>query len=642
MSWVTDLARKAKPPFVINDSKTPSGRAHVGALRGVLIHDSIFRTIRALDESVRYYFGSDDFDALDELPYGLEEYYRPYLGVPLCNVPAPPGSDASDIADFYISDFFDVFRKLGVSAETYRMRDLYRSDRMDEIIRTVLLEHRQIQAIYYRISGSRRPDNWHPLQVICPTCGKVGTTMVTDYDGRRVYYECCPSLVSWATGCGSKGWITPFGGNSKLPWKIEWAARWAVLGVTIEGAGKDHTTRGGSRDIADAVARDVLGINPPLNLPYEFFLVGGSKMSSSKGIGASASEIAHLLPPQVLRFLLVRTPPRRALNFSPDLEFLARLYADYDRMLSDMEEARATALVKELYFLSRVPGSVAETARVGRILPWDTIVSIIQLPHVDFWTQARQRFDPPLSPAEVEQLRQRVESAQTWLQKYASSKERVEVTQNGHVQISLLSNSQRGFLATAASIMEDIPWEPDAVQASLFDGARITPIDPREAFEAIYMTFLGRKSGPRAGNLLAFLDRESVLRTLSHARYSRRELLKQTALPQEQIITRVRDLAAELDRVELTPEVSAIDIDNLAGSEGAAQDSFVDGIGAVNIIVAPMSGKRELLRTVLVTFEGYGSSAEKEEEYFIDIFNEFIDELKAAVGVPIDVKPLVR
>ena len=73
MSWVTELADRTNPPFAINDSKTPSGRAHVGALRGVLIHDSIYRELHRRDPAATTYtFGCDDYDALDELPHGLE------------------------------------------------------------------------------------------------------------------------------------------------------------------------------------------------------------------------------------------------------------------------------------------------------------------------------------------------------------------------------------------------------------------------------------------------------------------------------------------------------------------------------------------------------------------------------------------
>ena len=32
---------------VVNDSKTPSGRVHVGAVRGVIIHDVVYRALKS-------------------------------------------------------------------------------------------------------------------------------------------------------------------------------------------------------------------------------------------------------------------------------------------------------------------------------------------------------------------------------------------------------------------------------------------------------------------------------------------------------------------------------------------------------------------------------------------------------------------
>src|SRR6185503_11846074 len=108
MFWTEDVAAKCAGPQVINDSKTPSGRVHVGALRGVLIHDAVFRTLKERAVPVRYLFGVDDYDPVDEIPAGQAEHFEKYLGAPLCNVPPPPGSTASDMAEHFIGEFFDV------------------------------------------------------------------------------------------------------------------------------------------------------------------------------------------------------------------------------------------------------------------------------------------------------------------------------------------------------------------------------------------------------------------------------------------------------------------------------------------------------------------------------------------------------
>ena len=155
MFWTEDVAARCSGPQIINDSKTPSGRVHVGAMRGVLIHDAIFRTLREKGIEARYLFGVDDYDPLDEIPAGKGAHFEQYLGQPLCNVPPPDNSSASDMAEHYIQEFFDVFEELGVKVEKYRMRDVYRSGQFNAAIDTILRAAPTVRRVYKEVSNSR-------------------------------------------------------------------------------------------------------------------------------------------------------------------------------------------------------------------------------------------------------------------------------------------------------------------------------------------------------------------------------------------------------------------------------------------------------------------------------------------------------
>ena len=69
MFWTQELLKAINKdqPQLINDSKTPSGEPHIGSLRGVLIHDAIYKVLRDEGYNVRYTFGSDDYDPVDEM-----------------------------------------------------------------------------------------------------------------------------------------------------------------------------------------------------------------------------------------------------------------------------------------------------------------------------------------------------------------------------------------------------------------------------------------------------------------------------------------------------------------------------------------------------------------------------------------------
>ena len=336
MDWADELASRVSGPQVVNDSKTPSGTVHVGSLRGPVILDVITRALRANGHETTLLYGVDDMDPMDAQALLTPDAIDREMGRPLAHVPDPAGDGHASYARHFASIFVDIFAGLGIHPDRYYwMSDIYPTGAMDPYIRIALDRAALVREIYRRVANVQHPDTWHPLGVVCPTCGKVGTTIVTDWDGEKVFYECRANLVTWARGCGSSGWISPFGGAAKLPWNLEWAAQWSLFGVTIEPGGKDLSTAGGSRDRSDAIAREVYEREPPLNVPYEFLNIGGKKMSTSKGQGAAAHTIAEVIPPEQLRFLFVRPRPNQAIEFDPDgTDAIPRLFDEFDKFAS--------------------------------------------------------------------------------------------------------------------------------------------------------------------------------------------------------------------------------------------------------------------------------------------------------------------
>jgi len=531
MFWTEDVAAKCSGPQIINDSKTPSGRVHVGALRGVLIHDAIFRTLREKGIEARYLFGVDDYDPLDEIPAGKGEHFEKYLGQPLCNVPPPDNSPATDMAEHYIQEFFEIFDELGVKVEKYRMRDVYKSGRFNQAIDTILQNAATVRRVYKEVSNSDRPETWYPFQAVCENCGRIGTTEVFHYDGREVSYRCRPDMVKWARGCGHEGRVSPFDGKGKLPWKLEWVAKWLTFPVTIEGAGKDHSTKGGSRDVSAACLKAIFGKEPPLNVPYEFFLVGGAKMSSSKGIGAAARNIADLLPPEVLRFLMIRTKPLSPVNFDVKEEGIVKLYNEFDRFMSrSVHEKNATPDEACVYRLSELkPEGDYYNAN------FQVVSALVQLPHLDEVKEITKRKGAPLTEIEMRHLEQRIASAKMWVENYATEEEKTKLQETLPARAEELTAAQRAFLHRLADVLPETAWDDDSLQTKIFEVARLTPIEQPVAFKAIYRVLLNREQGPKAGNLLAFLERDFVIKRFRELTYDKLEYWRQSATSEEDL-----------------------------------------------------------------------------------------------------------
>lgn len=531
MSWLDDLERKLHKVDVqvVNDAKSPSGKPHVGALRGVLIHDAVYKFLKEKGINVKNIYGSDDYDPMDELPGGYPaELYENYLGVPLSNVPAPPNSDQKDLAMHFISDFFKIFDELNVNADLYYMRDYYKSGLFNEAIDTLLRRADEVREIYKKVSHADRPDDWFPVQVVCEKCGRLGTTQVTGFDGKEVTYVCREDMVTWAKGCGHVGKVSPFDGRGKLPYKVEWASKWKYLGITIEGAGTDHNTRGGSRDVANAVSRRIFNYEPPVNIPYGFFLLGGAKMSSSKGIGATARDMTTFLPPEILRFLMLNTQPKRAINFEPSQAYITKLFNDYDKLHNNIiNDKEIVDYEKQIYSLSNVFGN-----EKYQVIDFSQIVTLIQLPYVDIYQKAEEKFGRTLTEIEKEKLTRRVQAAKYWIENLAPEGDLFQLQKTLPASAKELSQTQRYFLKTFVEFSKNIERSEDKMQTAIFDSARLTPINPKLAFAAVYRILLNKDRGPKAGNLISALDKDFIAKRFNELEINLPEFWNEASMPQ--------------------------------------------------------------------------------------------------------------
>jgi len=516
--WADAIAARLSGRQVVNDSKSPSGTVHIGSLRGVILHDTITRAIRSAGLPCRFLYGVDDMDAMDNQALLTPNAITRYMGAPLCNVPAPAGSDAANYARHFVGQlFFELFAPLGINPEFYWVSELYARGDMDGYVRQALEGADVVRAIYANVSKVIKDATWLPLQVICENCGKIGTTYASDWDGNTVAYTCRPGLVKWAQACGYSGRVSPFGGRAKLPWNLEWAAKWGLFGVTLEGCGKDLSTAGGSRDRSEAIADKVFGITPPASLPYEFLNIGGKKMTTSGGRGAAAHEIARILAPEQMRFLFLRTRPNTVIDFDAGGDTIPRIYDEFDRIAAAVAGHPVRgALPAEpaALFGYSLPDPEADTlACASAFRPAFNQLSMLrQMPGTDLEASVAAEKGAPLDEMEIDLLAARNEAVGAWLADYAPPDARIEVSyEELPALLSALSAAQRAYLGDLASrASAQTPSSGEAWQSLLYGLATETGLGGKEAFAAIYAAFLGRNSGPRAGWLLAGLDQEFV------------------------------------------------------------------------------------------------------------------------------------
>lgn len=526
MFWVDEVVNNiietytGRDEFIIRDEKTLSGRVHIGSVRGVVIHGIIAQVLNERGKKARFIFEFNDYDPMDGMPGELEgKGFDEHMGKPLCNIPSP-NEKSENFAEHYGEEFLGVIKELGFDPELPRASKAYKSGKMNDWIRFGLTKNKEIREIYKRISGSDKPEHWSPIQVICEKCGKVGSTDVLSFDGEKVKYHCTKDKVTWAEGCDHEGEISPFDGNAELTWKVEWPAKWAAYDVTIEGSGKDHNAAGGSHDIGEAICQEISHTEVPFNVPYEFFLVGGKKMSSSKGIGQTAREIADLIPPEMLRYLMVKTVPNRPIEFDPEGDTIPRLFDQHDEAAGwyfhKGEKDTVQTDMARAFELSQLTSEKPQE----RFLPrFSQLVFIVQIARLDVYEEVEKMKGAPLTDLDQEEIDLRMQYAKKWLETYAPEKYRYELQESLPEAAKELTEMQKQFVKALADKLENLDgWDGEHMHGAIHEIVKSSEdFTPKDCFQAIYTLFLNKTFGPQAGWFLSALDKDFVINRLKEA-----------------------------------------------------------------------------------------------------------------------------
>jgi len=477
MFWADQLLQNRKGTEWINDAWTPSGIIHMGGLKGPVIHDVLFKILKEQGKKVKYTFGFDDMDPIDGLPSNLQKSHEKYMGIPICNAPSPDGKGS--FGDYYGNKMRDLFKKLDIQAEIYLASDYYEKGVYNKAIEFVLDHADKVRKVYSDMYKKKIAKDWFPLQVICPNCGKLGTTKVTGWDGKEVSFSCQENLVKWTRGCGNSGKVSPYNGNAKMPYKVEWAGKWWTFGVTIEGAGKDHASAGGTYDVAKKILKDVFGKESPLSFAYEFFLYNGKKMSSSKGLGLTGENLLEVLLPQIARFLMIKTPPNQAIEFNPNqTDIISRLYDDYQKAAESSED-----YLKRSYKFSQVgKEKKPPKERFTIFAQW------VQMPNMQ-------------DQIKKEGLEEWAKYAKVWVEKYAPEDVKFEIQEKVPKEIEKLNQKQKEFLKKVSEELNK-DWVAEEFQKKLYEWAKEKNISSSGAFQALYISIIGKDHGPKAAWLI--------------------------------------------------------------------------------------------------------------------------------------------
>ncbi len=495
------LSRHPDGEIVVSSGVSPSGTYHLGTLREVLTAEAVAREVRRRGRTSRHIHVVDDLDVFRKVPVGVPETHSKYLGMPLCDVPAPDGSDMS-YADYYLKDLLDAAKELRLDVEIMRAHEKYREGYFVPVIEKTLVNIDTIRKILAEVSGRELDNQWSPIQIIEDGYLKNRQFVSVDTDTKELVYK------DKDGNDATKKYDT---GEVKLSWRIDWPARWSLLNVNAEPFGRDHATKGGSYDTGKRIVKEVFDGDAPLPIPYNFINKSGEtkKMSKSAGDTITAAELLTVLPAEIVWYFILRFAPDKQLFFDEG-PTLIRLVDEYAQL-----QAKPDKTDQEKHLLELCNEQI-EHQTVSNV-PFSHLVASYQasLKDAGKTIEVIERTEHGETAKEQKEIIVReLTFIDNWLKNWAPEDVVFDLIDTPPTDAS---EQQKEFLAQLASAVEKAPEDADGnwFHQTIYDLKDKVGMEPKEMFSTLYQVLIGKNAGPRAGWFLSILPRDWLIKRLN-------------------------------------------------------------------------------------------------------------------------------
>lgn len=500
MQWLNKVvdevtARRPEGEILIESGGSPSGTYHLGHLRELVTSDAVLLELRRRNRQARHVYYVDDLDALRKIPANVPSEYKKYLGMSLCDIPAPDNNRS--YAEYFLQDLISASSALSIEVEFVRTHEKYRAGFFVPAIERSLERAEKIRPILETVSGHKLDKDWSPIQINEEGYLKKRRFIGIDSHARTITYE---------DKDGQRQSIGYAKGEVKLDWRIDWPARWWLLDVAVEPFGRDHASSGGSYETGAALAKEVFENEPPLPVPYDFVnLVGESKkMSASKGTGLGAAQTVKILPPEIIRFFMLRYPPSKRLYFD-SVNGVSQLIDEFAELMSRDPNSQIIEICRRGLkpIISRVPFSHLVASYQAALKNPEKTLEIIKRTEHGYQVEQNQQI-----------LKDELKYIEGWLNNWASEEVKFELL--NEVPADKFNEEEKKYLRALSEKIAQAPASTDGewFHKAIYELKDSTQLDAKQLFEVLYRALINKSSGPRAGWFLSILPRDWLIKRL--------------------------------------------------------------------------------------------------------------------------------
>lgn len=514
MNWAREIAmeiiekRPNEKVYNVACGVSPSGFIHIGNFREIVTPYMIATELRELGKKVRFFISVDNFDRFRKVPAGVPESCEKYIGRPYVGFPSPFDESKSYGEDFQ-ERFLAECEAMGVHFDDiiYQAKE-YQSGRYASKIKYAM-DHRGeifdiIDSFRTQDAEEGERDKYYPISVYCEECGK-DSTKILSYDEKTgdFVYEC-------ACGHTHKENILE-ARNIKLQWKVDWPMRWGEENVVFETGGLDHSTAGGSHDVANAIAQKIFHITPPVYHGYNFISSkgGSAKMSSSKGGVTTLSSLLKVYDPHIIMWFYSKYKPNQSFFIALDNDVI-RFYSEFDRWVKAYFENRIDEGNRDFIRFSGVKENYLKYPNFTYLATFLPIVNFNE-------NMLAKILEKEGIDTSCPEYKERLERAKYWVENYGTDYQINVLTNKNEEYYNTLSTTEKEWLVKTVDILQNDFATTTDLQNALYavvktpdmDEAALKQIQKRY-FEILYQLLLGSSKGPKLGLFLTAIGKEKA------------------------------------------------------------------------------------------------------------------------------------
>ena len=483
-----------------------SGIPHLGSLGDAVRAYGIAIALKSMGYNAQLLAYSDDMDGLRKVPSGLSKDLASYIAKPVSNIPDPFGSCHPSYGAHMTGLLLDSLNRLGIKYTHISGQSAYKSGLLVNQIDLILRNHEKIGFSIAKIVGQDKYVQSLPYFPICDRCGRIYVASPREYfpDKHLVQYSCEGTRIGDATiaGCGYQGESYLEEGRGKLPWKVEFAARWQAFDIRFEAYGKDILD---SVRINDWISDEILQFSHPTHIKYEMFLdKGGKKISKSSGnVLTPQTWLGYGTKESLLLLLYKRISGTRHIS----IEDVPNLMDEYD-------------FLEDIFFGSIIEENFLKRTKLRGIYEYIHQLKPPSGPtlHIPYRILAQQAVLFRGDEKQVDKVYDRLVKYNLVKNKSDSLIMKIQLASNwanDYLSITLastelnVSKSEREALSEFVQYLKNMdPIEDkgelaNAIQTEIFSIARKLDLQPRVFFKLLYRILINADKGPRVGNYVS-------------------------------------------------------------------------------------------------------------------------------------------